>query len=183
MPSPTWNGELEQRGFEDISRLSWVNVLTRVRRQATPLQVSLLRNSFVKQLLAALMMVVWVGAFHHEEWTELADVHHHHHGDTNHGHHDHEPVSEDDEQAPIPLPDTHSTAVALSSTKALSDHLSSEAGGFLISSFLFLLADEWSVALSHDSPRFLQAVSHDPALPRLSILAPSIRANAPPVLS
>jgi hypothetical protein len=150
--------------------------------------MSILRNSYVKQLLATLMLVVWAAAYHHEEWTELADVahshsHSHHHGDATHGEHDEAPLSGED--SPIPLPDTHSTAVALSSTKTLSDYLSSENGGFLISSQLFVLADEWSRAsrASTDSPHFLQAVPHDPAVPRLLILASSIRANAPPALS
>ena len=129
------------------------------------------------------MLLGWVAAFHHEEWMELADIAHHHHGHADHGHHNHQPEPEDDEDAPVPLGNTHSTAIALSPTKTLNDHLSSAAGGLVISSVLLVLSDEWVVAPSHDPPRFRQANWLDPAVPRLSILAPSIRANAPPVLS
>lgn len=138
----------------------------------------------MRQVIAALLLVVWVGAYHHDEWAEVTDIAHSHHGPSDSGdsgEHE-EPLSGEDEDAPINLADIHSTAVALTTAKVLNNVVSAEVGDLMTASVLLLLVDYWPPA-SNCLPRFSRSILYDPAVPRLLILASSIRANAPPALS
>lgn len=65
-----------------------------------------MRSSWKTRLTALTVLVVWLGAIHHDVWLAVADLGHHHGHSHSHDHHHGE--DKDDQSDSIPLVDLHS---------------------------------------------------------------------------
>jgi len=121
------------------------------------------------------MLVVWLGAFYHDEWLEAADLAHHHehasHHETHGDDHDHGSDS-------IPLPDFHAALVLISKATCSLHSIQS-----------FDLPDSATPWLEQDTIRYVDRVNAPPPDRELEIrpgfslhLADCNQPNAPPTL-
>lgn len=142
-----------------------------------------LNKAFLK-VFAAISLLVWTVAMHHDAWLSLAglDHHHdHHHSSDPHHGHSHGEHSHHDHHDSIPLPDTHSdpvtpgiAKVGISGPKLLADT-------YFWMAFVStpLLIETQSSGPKHPPPK--AAPDLDP--PALVLLAHSVQSNAPPARS
>ena len=145
-------------------------------------------HSLLMRCFAALALVVWSGAFHHDVWLGMLDLDHHHdrHAAAEHSHshhhegHSHSGEPEHDHRDSIPLPDTHTEPVTSNLAKIGVDgpmQISDE-DVWLFASVQLLLSRASDTGSEHPPPQ--GPTDLDP--PALILLAHSVQSNAPPSL-
>jgi len=146
-------------------------------------------HSFLMRCFAALALVVWTGAFHHDALLEVLELDHHHdhHVAANHQNaihhegHSHPVESDHDHRDTIPLPDTHTDLVTSTVAKIGVDGPKqvAETDFSLLLAIAHFLSGPSVAEIGHPPPQ--EDLDHN--LPALILLAHSVQSNAPPSLT
>ena len=145
-------------------------------------------RSSLMRCFAALTLLVWTGAFHHDICLDLLELDHHHDQHVaadpqkahHHEGHSHPDKSEHDHRDNVPLPDTHTDLVTSTVAKIGVDgpKEATETDFCLLLAIAHFLTGPSVAEIGHPPPQ--KNLDHNP--PALILLAHSVQSNAPPSL-